>query len=104
MTASKRTPNEKRARERRGDKRDRLRDQAIAALLTCSSIRAAADECGVNESTLRRWLREPAFGAAYRAASASVLDGAIGRLQAGLVEASELEPQLVVEIRSVGRG
>jgi hypothetical protein len=43
----------------------------------------------VDESTLQRWLKEPAFGAAYRSASASVLDGAIGRLQAGLVDASE---------------
>jgi Helix-turn-helix domain of transposase family ISL3 len=74
---------------KRGDKRERLRDQAIAALLTHNSIRAAADQVGVDESTLQRWLKEPAFGAAYRAASASVLDGAIGRLQAGLVDASE---------------
>jgi hypothetical protein len=80
MTAKQRT--------QRG-KQDRLREQAIAALLASPSIAQAATTCNVAESTLRRWLRDPAFSAAFRQASSDMLDGAIGRLQGGLVEAAE---------------
>jgi hypothetical protein len=36
-------------------------DRAVAALLSSTSIRQAADRAGVGERTLRRWLREPLF-------------------------------------------
>ena len=63
-----------------GDKRSRLRDKAIEALLTFPTLAAAAKYAGVGEYTLRRWLREPAFDAAYRQARQESLRLAIGRL------------------------
>jgi transposase-like protein len=41
-----------------GAKSDAVREAAILALLTERSIQLAAERCGVNERTLRRWLTE----------------------------------------------
>jgi hypothetical protein len=70
-------------------KRPRLQARAIVALLAAPTIAQAADLCGVNEVTLRRWLRTADFAAALRAASAEMLDAAVARLQGGLLEATE---------------
>jgi hypothetical protein len=59
----------------------RKQEQAIAALLTCSSIADAVQQCGMAESTLYRWLKETAFRAAYREARRQVVQQAIGQLQ-----------------------
>ena len=37
------------------------RDKALAALLACSSVRAASEYSGISESTLWRYLKEPEF-------------------------------------------
>ena len=42
--------------------------QAILALLNQPTIKAAAKSCGVGERTLYRWLRDPDFARAFRAA------------------------------------
>ncbi len=60
---------------------------AIAALLTKPTIEMAAQEVGVNESTLRRWLKEAAFAEAYRAERRRVLERAVGVLQQASVQA-----------------
>jgi len=65
-----------------GDKESRMRDRAIAAILTTASLDAAATVCGVSKSTLNRWLREPAFAEALRQAGRQVLDEALAQLQA----------------------
>lgn len=44
----------------------RQREQAIAALLERPTITEAARAVGIGEKTLRRWLAEPEFQAAYR--------------------------------------
>jgi transposase-like protein len=54
---------------------------AVSALLSQPSITAAAKTCGVDESTLRRWLRKPKFLALYRNARRQVVEAAIARLQ-----------------------
>lgn len=59
----------------------RLREQAIAALLTNPSMRDAAREAGVGYSTLIRWSNEPEFAAALKAARNELLDSAIQRLK-----------------------
>ncbi|QHS51720.1 transposase family protein [Edaphobacter sp. 12200R-103] len=59
----------------------RLREQAIAALLTNPSMRDAARESGVGYSTLIRWSNEPEFAAALKAARNELLDSAIQRLK-----------------------
>ena len=64
-----------------GQKRERLEDRALAALLSEPTIEAAAQRADVAESTLLRWLQEPAFKARYRAARRSIVESAVGRLQ-----------------------
>lgn len=64
-----------------GARLDRTQELAIAALLSCRTIKAAAERCAVDEATLRAWLRLPEFLAEYRAARRAVVEGAIARLQ-----------------------
>jgi hypothetical protein len=64
-----------------GEKLDRNMEAAIAALLARPSIKAAAAEVGVNEQTLRAWLKRPAFLAEYRAARRQLVESALARLQ-----------------------
>jgi hypothetical protein len=62
-----------------GEKQSRLTEAAIAALMTSgSTIKSAAAEVGVDESTLRVWLKDPVFLSAYRAARRQVVEHAIG--------------------------
>lgn len=70
-----------------GDKLNRKQEQAIAALLSASSIKAAASECGIAEVTLWRWLQIPDFQAAYRAARRQVVERAVSELQGACGEA-----------------
>ncbi|WP_035357516.1 hypothetical protein [Edaphobacter aggregans] len=65
----------------------RLKEQAIAALLTNPSMRDAARESGVGYSTLIRWSNEPQFAAELQAARNQLLDGAIQRLKASAFNA-----------------
>ena len=46
----------------------------MEALLTTGEVAAAAQAAGVSRATLHRWLAEPAFLAAVRAAEARALD------------------------------
>ena len=65
-----------------GEKLSRKQEQAVAALLEESTLTAAAARVKVGERTLRNWLREPGFHAAYRRARRELVESAIGRLQA----------------------
>jgi hypothetical protein len=56
-------------------------DSAIIALVNETSIIKAADACGVNERTLRRWLNQPGFMAAYRQARRATMEQALGLTQ-----------------------
>jgi hypothetical protein len=55
--------------------------RALEALLSCSTIKAAAKAARVGERTLRGWLKEPAFLATYRAARRQAVEAALGHLQ-----------------------
>src|SRR5688572_31523882 len=44
-------------------------------------------KAGIGESTLLRWMGEPAFKARYRGARRQVVEGAIGRLQQAATQA-----------------
>jgi hypothetical protein len=72
-----------------GAKLGRQREIALAALLTAPTITEAAKVAGLGESTLRRWLSEPAFQAAYREAREEAVRMAVGRLQGLLAKATE---------------
>jgi hypothetical protein len=72
-----------------GDKRDRLTEPAIAALLTAPSIEEAAKAVGVSERTLRTWLKDTDFLAAFRDARRAVVETAIAKLQSATGDAVE---------------
>ena len=59
-----------------GGKR-RRQEEAIAALLQCRTVAEAAAAAHLSEATLRRWLQQPAFAAAYKAARREALDQAL---------------------------
>jgi hypothetical protein len=65
-----------------GQKWSRKQEQAVAALLTEATVQQAAAKAGVSHSTLKRWLSEPDFRAAYRWARRELVEGAVGRVQA----------------------
>jgi hypothetical protein len=48
--------------------------KAVEALLTTGEVTAAAQAVGVSRETLHRWLRDPVFVEAVRAAEAQALD------------------------------
>jgi hypothetical protein len=70
-----------------GEKLSRKQEQAIAALLSKSSIVKAAAAAGVAEKTLRLWLKDASFQDAYRTARREVVEGSIARLQRATVAA-----------------
>ena len=67
----------------------RKQDAAIGALLSQPTISAAAESVGIGEATLRRWLKEPGFLTAYRAARLDTLEHCIALLQKAGIDAVE---------------
>jgi hypothetical protein len=63
-------------------KRTRKHEAAIVALLEKNTLQEAAESVGVDERTLRRWLADPPFLAAYHHARRQILDRAVSRLLA----------------------
>lgn len=59
----------------------RKQEAALAALLSSATIKSAAEKVGVNERTLRTWLKQPGFRATFDAARRELLDDAIRILQ-----------------------
>jgi hypothetical protein len=55
-------------------------EAAVLALLTSRSVEDAARTAGVTPRTLYRWIKEPAFKAAYQAAKREAYGQAIARL------------------------
>src|SRR4051794_7588577 len=72
-----------------GQKRERLEDRALAALLSEPTIARAATRVGVSESTLLRWLAEPSFRSRYRDARRQVVELAVAGLQQATGDAVE---------------
>jgi transposase-like protein len=66
---------------RSGTKFGRKMEEAVAALLTQRSIEEAARSVGISTRTMLRWMKEPEFDAAYRAAKRAAYGQAIARLQ-----------------------
>src|SRR4051794_11326312 len=72
-----------------GEKLSRKQEQAMTALVTCASVTEAANQCGVAEVTLRRWLKDDGFQAAYREVRRAVMQHAITQVQRATGEAVE---------------
>ena len=65
-----------------GSKSAAVRERAIVALLSERTLAAAAECCGVNEKTLRRWMADDeAFKADLAAARRAMFEAAMNRLQ-----------------------
>jgi hypothetical protein len=62
-------------------------EKAIVALLDKPTIREAALSLNIGEATLWRWLQEPEFQRAYRAARRQVVEHSISELQAATSDA-----------------
>ena len=70
-----------------GEKLSRKMEQAIAALLSAPTISEAAKIAGIGERTLLRWMKDPLFSNAYRAARCDTVSFVIGRLQQASADA-----------------
>jgi hypothetical protein len=64
-----------------GPKLTRKQEEAIAALLSETTVSAAAEKAKVHEVTLYRWLKQQDFLAAYREARRQVVEKAFAQLQ-----------------------
>ena len=63
-----------------GRKISSRQEAALAALLTEPTVKAASAKAGIGRATLERWLKEPDFEAAYRAARCRLLASAVAGL------------------------
>jgi len=66
---------------RLSEKLGRKQEAAIVELLSQRNVEEAARAAGVGAKTLYRWLTEPTFDAAYRAARRAALSQSSARLQ-----------------------
>ena len=64
-----------------GSKFNRKMEVAVAALLTQKNHEEAARVVGISVPTLIRWMKEPEFDRAYRAARRATFSQSIARLQ-----------------------
>jgi hypothetical protein len=64
-----------------GEKLSPKQERTIACLLTAPSITAAAQQAGIGERTLLRWLALAPFQAAYREARRMVVQQAVVQVQ-----------------------
>jgi hypothetical protein len=72
-----------------GAKPEAVRERAILALLSAKTLGAAADRCGVDESTLRRWMAEERFRSELAEARRAAFQAGMDRVQALTAEAVE---------------
>lgn len=63
------------------------KERALRALLICPTKAEAAKAAGIGESTLRTYLHDPEFSAAYKRAAVEMMDGATRQLQQSLSSA-----------------
>ena len=71
------------------------KEKALQALLVCRTKAEAAKAAGIGESTLREYMRDPEFCAAYKKAAAGVMDGATRQLQQSLTASIERLQKIV---------
>jgi len=63
-------------------------EKALAALLSCGEVKAAAKKAGVGQTTLWRWLKEDAFIEEYRNGRRRLVETTVSRLSSDGVAAS----------------
>jgi hypothetical protein len=75
----------------------RKQEEAIIALLSNRNIEEAARSCNTPARTLHRWLKDPAFDAAYREARRQAYGQSIARLQQGSAAAATTLLKVMVD-------
>jgi hypothetical protein len=65
------------------------REKALIALLETTSVRQAAEKCGLSERTLFKFLEDADFKTEYRNARRQTVESAIAKLQNAASEAVE---------------
>ena len=73
-----------------GTKITRKKHLLIAELIQQPSIKKAAEAANLGEATAYRWLKDPAFQRAYKAARQQIVDCSIGQIQKASSEAVEV--------------
>jgi len=81
----------------RSGKFGRKQEEAVAALLTQRNLEEAARVAGIGARTLLRWMKDPEFQAAYRAARREAFGQSIARLQQGTSAAATTLLKLLIE-------
>jgi transposase-like protein len=81
-----------------GAKSDRKKDEAIVALLSQRNVEEAARAVDIAPNTLRRWLKQPEFDAAYREAKREAFSRSIARLQGASSAASSTLIKLMLDV------
>ena len=80
-----------------GSKIGKKQEEAIAALLSQRNVEEAARVAKVGVRTMYRWMKEPAFDAAYRKARRASFGQTIARLQQGSPNAASLLLKIVLD-------
>src|ERR1700704_4002962 len=82
---------------RSGVKFGRKTEDAIAALLSQRNVDEAARTAGIGTRTLLRWMKDPEFDAAFRAAWRSAFGQTTARLQQGSSAAATILMKLMLD-------
>src|ERR1700674_1821266 len=82
---------------RSGVKFGRKMEDAIAALLSQRNVDEAARSAGIGTRTLLRWMKDPEFDAAFRAARRSAFGQTTARLQLGSSAAATILMKLMLD-------
>ena len=77
--------------------KNRKREEAIAALLGCPTIQAAAEKTGISVRTLQAWLKEPDFITDYQEARTAIVSQATARLRSIMTEAVDVLAEVMNE-------
>jgi transposase-like protein len=80
-----------------GSKFGRKHEEAIAALLTQRNIDEAANAVGIAPNTMLKWMKQPEFDTAYRAARRKAFGQSIARLQQGSSAAATTLLKLLID-------
>jgi Tfp pilus assembly protein FimT len=73
------------------------KERAIMAMLTAPTMKQAADQAKIGETTLFRWLKTPDFQQDYRKARRQALDQTISRLQQATTHAVNTLQDVMVD-------
>ena len=68
-------------------KMERKKEKAIACLIAQPSITLAAQEAGISQSTMYRWLNDEEFQMAYRKAKKEIVGHALTQVQKAVTKA-----------------